>query len=171
VRLLVWIQRRGFQTESAAFRRQRDVDRTVAVANAILETNHCHCRAQHMPTNSTKQAPTFIVTLLTLSPLDGARDGAGGTVGRVIDGGEQIGVGVLDVHALRKQSHFDLAALVADVFIAGGLREPDDHPSDPIGEPREGQSQAALHVDAKHVRYDDIVIPNLNLRHPAILSR
>jgi hypothetical protein len=106
-----------------------------------------------------------------LSPLDGARDGASGTVGRVIDGGEQIDVGVLDVNALRMQTHFDLAALVTDVSVAVGLREPDDHPANQVREPSEGQAQATLHVDAQDVADVDILIPNLNLRHPALLSR
>jgi hypothetical protein len=60
---------------------------------------------------------------------------------------------------------------VADVSVAVGLREPNDHPSNQIREPSEGQTEATLHVDAQDVGYDDIVISNLNLRHPALLPR
>ena len=84
-------------------------------------------------------------------PFERARDGARSAVGRVIDGGEQVRVGVLDVDAPRTQADFDLAARVGAARVAVGLREPDDHAPDSISEATQGEPEAILHVGAQDV--------------------
>jgi hypothetical protein len=88
----------------------------------------------------------------------------------VIEGGEQIDVGVLNVQAPRTQAHFDLAALDAAAGAAVGMREADGHASDSIPESSEGESQPTLDVDAQDVSDIDIAFWNPNRHHPALPS-
>ena len=102
-------------------------------------------------------------------PVQGTSKGAGRAIGRVIDGGEQVSVYVLDLHALRAEAHLDLAALVGPAAVVVQKRESDDHASDAIGEPRQGEPHPLLDVEAENVGHFDVTPPNLNLDQPPTL--
>jgi hypothetical protein len=51
------------------------------------------------------------------------------------------------------------------------MREPDNHPSDSIGEARQGEAQATFDVHPQHFTDLDVGLPNLNLDHHAAPSR
>jgi len=73
-------------------------------------------------------------------PFDVDREahGAGGALGRMLDGDEDIAVGRHDVHELWLDPDLDLAARQSD--LAGG-RDYDDHAIDPFAEAREHDAQ------------------------------
>jgi hypothetical protein len=100
--------------------------------------------------------------------LEGARDRARGPVRRVIDGGEQVDVGVLHVQAPRTQADFDLAAFCGRQSFAVDLREADDDASDSTGKSSKGESDATFDVVTQGVGDIDIALGNLNLHHVAL---
>jgi hypothetical protein len=88
----------------------------------------------------------------------------------VIDRGEQVLVDVLDLHTHGLQAHFDFAAFVRSLPFAVCVREPDNYPSDSIGEAGQRQAQTTLHVRPQHLTYLDVGLPNVNPDHPAAPS-
>jgi hypothetical protein len=88
----------------------------------------------------------------------------------VIERGEQVLVYVLGQHTHRLQAHLDFAALVRSLPFAVRVREPDNHPSDSIGEAGQGEPETTLHVRPQHFAYLDVGLPDLNLDHHAAPS-
>jgi hypothetical protein len=100
--------------------------------------------------------PTRIRRVLA---LDRPRDGPRQAFGRVVHGGEEIAVRVLDLDAARSQSDLDAAAFVRSPRI----REANGHRSDPIVELRQGEAQAILDVRAESLGDLEVVLMNAEL--------
>jgi len=103
-----------------------------------------------------------VLVPLTL-PIKRARNRTRGPIGCTIERDEHIGVDVLNLNTLGRQSHVDLATLVYVATEASGIGEAKQYPIDPLAEAAQREAEAAFCTGSEYLGDVDVSPADLNL--------